>query len=220
MIKQLTLLCTFAIFMLTFGGAVAPLQAHCQNEGFPHAPPHPHCRGDTTDDRLYDVTITGLDEFGSIIFYGEGDSWTANTKQVGFNHPNPEGPNGFLNLGFFREHFGDIGNKCFPDDPTPLNSVILQKAKRGTAKALIWFWGYTHEDGNDMQVLYHFEFNGVFEKAKDWPPESDNTLILFDWELHLGNEGNAIKAISCLDSGDADDDTDFNGIEILVELAP
>jgi hypothetical protein len=69
MIKQLILICTFAFLMLAFGGTVAPLQAHCQPEGFPHAPPHPHCPAD----RQYDVTIFGPDsESAPYFFYGEG----------------------------------------------------------------------------------------------------------------------------------------------------
>ena len=225
MIKQLTLFCTFAIFMLAFGGTVTPLQAHCQPDGLPHAPPHPHCPAD----QLYSVKIFGINENGrdSLIFYGEGKDWQSNTKQVGFNHSSPSGPNGYLNLNAFRAHFGSEGDACFRNSKTPISSVILQKAKRGTAKALIWFWGHTHEVGNNTLVLYHFEFNGEFVYPKDWPPEDPdipNTLLLYDWELHLGNEGNSIKAISCLSSGELGDElvSDnppiyFHGIEIDVD---
>ena len=216
MIKQLTLFCSFAILMLAFSGTVTPLQAHCQPEGFPHAPPHPHCPAD----QLYDVKIFGPN-IGSTpyFFYGEGYDWQANTKQVGFNHSDPDGPYGWMELLDFRELFGTDGDKCFPVGQTEIGSVILQKAKRGTAKALIWFWGYTRDQSKE--VLYHFEFNGVFDTAKDWPPEVENTLTLSDWELHLGNEGNSIKAISCLSSGEKGDGTFFNnGIEIVVTIAP
>lgn len=222
MLIRLGQICTFALFILAASGTVTPLHAHCV-ENDPeavHSGDHPHCSGNTTDIRLYDVTITGRNRDGNLdanVFYGEGNDWQANTKQVGFNFSNPAGPNGFLELKFFRELFSANGDNCFPFDPTDISSVILQKAKRGTAKAHIWFDGYTND--SSKEVLYHFEFNGVFLKAKDWPPEDSNTMMISDWELHLGNEGNTIKAISCLSSGDVDDDTDFGGIDIQVDLS-
>ena len=216
MLKKLTLFCTFAIFMLAVGGVVMPLQAHCpdleENPDAVNSGNHPHCSGESTDDQLYDVQITGD-------ILGVGNNWGAGTNQVGFNFSNSAGPNGQLsNLGFFRELFGDNGTICFPDDPIPISSVILEKHKRGTAKALIWFWAYTHDINNDTQYLYHLELNGLFTTAKDWPPAESNTLEMTEWSTHLGNEGNTIKNISCLSSGDTEDDTDFAGIDIKVTV--
>jgi len=216
MLKKLTLFCTFAIFMLAVGGVVTPLQAHCPDpEEYPdavHSGDHPHCSGGSTDDQLYDVQITGDIE-------GVGNNWGAGTKQVGFNFSNSAGPNGELsNLGFFRGLFGAEGDICFPDDPIPISSVILEKHKRGTAKALIWFWAYTHDTNNLTRYLYHLELNGLFTTAKDWPPAESNTLEMTEWSTHLGNEGNTIKNVSCLSSGDTEDDTGFAGIDIKVTV--
>jgi hypothetical protein len=220
MLKKLTLFCTFAIFMLAVGGVVTPLQAHCpevteDNPDPVHSGDHPHCRDEPTDDQLYNVKITGY-------INGVGDNWGAGQKQIGFNFSNSAGPNGQLsNLVNFRLLFGNDGITCFPDDPIDISSVILEKHKRGTAKALIWFWAYTREPGNTEQYLYHLELNGLFDEAKDWPPLSSNILKMTEWSTHLGNEGNTIKNISCLssgDTGDTGDDTNFNGIDIEVTL--
>ena len=215
MIKQLTLFCTFAIFMLAVGGVVTPLQAHCVTDdpNAVHSGDHPHCPGGSTDDQLYDVEITGF-------ISGVGNNWGAGKKQVGFNFSNSAGPNGQLsNLDFFRGLFGAEGIICFPDETIEISSVILEKHKRGTAKALIWFLAYTHDPTNKTQYLYHLELNGLFtgpNGSKDWPPASSNTLEMTEWSTHLGNEGNTIKNVSCLSSGDTEDDTDFAPINITV----
>jgi hypothetical protein len=64
MLKQLTLFCTFAIFMLAAGGAVTPAWAHAEcGEGGKgkHSEGHPHCVDGSTDDgSLYRVWVDGV----------------------------------------------------------------------------------------------------------------------------------------------------------------
>jgi hypothetical protein len=169
--------------------------------------------GDSTT-RYYNVEIEGF-------ISGVGNIWGSGNKQVGFNFSDSAGPNGQLSsLGDFRDLFGTYGILCFPDDPINISSVILEKHKRGTARALIWFWAYTRDDNVTLHQ-YHLELNGLFTGAtgaNDWPPLESNTLEMTEWSTHLGNEGNTIRNVSCLSSGDTEDDTDFNGIDIIVTL--
>ena len=84
MLKQLTLFCTFAIFMLAAGGAVTPVWAHAEcGEGGKgkHSEGHPHCVDGSTDDgSLYRVWVDGVcaGVWNEESLSGSGD-WLAGT---------------------------------------------------------------------------------------------------------------------------------------------
>ena len=185
MIKQLTLYCSFAIFLLAVGGAVTQLQAHCQKkEGLPHSGDHPHC-SEPLLYPVYDVSIDGgfeYDEDGSLptnpegTLPGIGIDWIFDGKMVASLRPRDD----VLDMGFFYGKTFDSGasrDVCFdqsltegefPKEEDPNESYVafggfLRKHGKSTAEGMFWFWGNTGSPDTDGDVLYLLKIERYFK---------------------------------------------------------
>jgi hypothetical protein len=200
MIKQLTLFCTFAIFMLAVGGAVTPVWAHdvCDELGGKgkHSPGHPHCdldTGTTTDGSLYKVSVSGALVLGEHI----GHDGVGNKESVSVNWDYLD-----MNLSFLKTNVVN-GAKCF-GGLGPLH-VPLQ------GRQTVLFIGHD-KTGNDLQAGYVFSGWGTDGETRigyrlklstendlpGWRPTSDfplTDLLFNEWELY--NK----KDIACIGSG-------------------
>jgi hypothetical protein len=197
MIKQLTLFCTFAIFMLAVGGAVTSVWAHavCTEDGKgKHSLGHPHCVGGFTNaGSLYKVSVSGALVLGP----HTGHDGVGNKESVSVNWD-------YLDMDLsYVERNVDNGAKCFGG---PLHVPLA-------GRQTVLFIGHD-KTGNDLQAGYVFSGYGTDGVTRigyrlklltdtydsDWRPTSSDVpprtdLVFDEWELY--NK----KDIACIGSG-------------------
>ena len=218
MIKQLTLFCTFAFFMLGAGGVVSPLQAHCV-ENDPeavHSGDHPHCNVDSPPAEsypVYDVFIDGGFNDPYVVGFllpGEGLKWIWNGRQVGSTYE--QGRTSQLDMTWIRSKVGD---GCFPSEVG--FGGFFRKHKKSTANGMFWFPGTT-SDGLD-NVLYLLKIDGYFfgGPSVNGFPGNDEFMYMTDWELKVEGQGADVASRSCESSGTFDYDVPVIFEEIIEE---
>lgn len=206
MIKQLTLFCTFAIFMLAVGGAVTPLQAHCQDPPRPHSGDHPHC-SEPLAFPVYDVVIDEgyVDADGGVILPGTGIGWVYDGKAVSSLNPRSDQ----LNISYFENKTSHDARKCFgtgiastiPSWPEVTFGGMLRKQRKATAEGFFWFRGTTI-DPNDGEVLYLLKIEGGFAEGPNGFPKNDEIMMMNKWTLKLENQGAAVTSRACVGEGE------------------
>ena len=201
MIKQLTLFCTFAIFMLAVGGAVTSVWAHavCTEDGKgKHSLGHPHCdeaTGTTTDGSLYDVWVSGALDLGIEPHTGHDGVGNKETVSVNWDYLN-------MNLGFLERNVdnGD-GLKCFGNAPVVGRQTVMSIGHDKTGEELeasYVFSGYG-TDG-ETRIGYRLKLSTLDDQPGWRPtlPEFPRTDLDFDeWELY----DNKKSDIACTGSG-------------------
>ena len=214
MIKQLTLFCTFAIFILAVGGAVTSAQAHCQEEGsgLPHTGDHPHC---TKEPLIYDEYDVVIDIIGSVL-PGVGLKWVYDGKSVGSLRPRDDildmiyfdgepSPfdTGVLASVCFNQN-GELGDPEIPDPaayPEVRFGGFLQKHRKSTARGMFWFPGRTN-DSADGVVLYLLIIEGTFTGDSGVGfPKNGKIMHMTDWTLKKEGGGEA-SSRACEGSGE------------------
>jgi hypothetical protein len=227
MIKQLTLFCTFAIFMLAVGGVVTPLQAHCEGR---HTGDHPHCPPQVYD--AYDVEIDpdGLDDPTKAVLPGVGLKWLYDGKMVGSLRPRSD----FLDMGYFvvddpelTPFENDIlASDCFfdppPDDSFPVYpwvkfGGILRKHRKSIAEGMFWFPGTTKAPA--VQVLYLLKIEGTFtgDDPVNGFPKNEKVMTMNKWTLKVEGQGAEVISRSCVGEGEFDTTFDVKFFEVSID---
>ena len=96
----------------------------------------------------------------------------------------------------------DKATACFGAGPHTIEAGVIKPAKKGTVQASFWFEANTW-DNSATTLFYLLHYTGEFMTGSPWLPESGNPGILnmTHWELSATNEGEDIKAISCIGEG-------------------
>jgi len=221
--KKLTVLFTFAIFVLVMVWAITPAQAHCtlnptHDDG--HHKKNPCIEEDEGDIVRYDVTVSGdlFPKDGSLQIY-EGTDGGGRSKPVNV-------PFQFLNLdlSFFVDEFDlrdvgeDRGTSCFaaaPVDGHNASSMTISQEKDGMAIVKYHFKGFGDDETVDnpgnvvvagTEVGYLLEmFDGAFDN--EWRPSSGvtTTATLTKWEMSINGTG-GVRNIACTGEGVFTDD--------------
>jgi len=201
MIKQLTLFCTFAIFMLAVGGAVTSVWAHavCTEDGKgKHSLGHPHCvDGTTTDGSLYDVSVSGalLLDPSKI-----GHDGVGNKESVSVNYDFVD-----MDLRFFQYYFGDDdqgngdGFKCFSDAPVEGRQAVLFIGHDKTGdylEATYTFSGYGTDGTTRTGYRLKLSTDAYGPGWRPTDPTVPSELTFNQWQLYNKND------IACIDKGD------------------
>jgi hypothetical protein len=203
---------TFAIAVFALGNMNPSFAGKKCNED----PNHPSCPGDdnTSDVKLFDVFITGED------VGGDGYDWIQDSgqSQVSYKEFWDDDSSGrLIHLDYFQSLWNGAGATCFPDEiffPDNIHAALIKKAKKGSAKALIWFWGYTTLGVPGGLVPYQLGLTGSFASGGFPPaPEKTSTIDMHHWKMGLANQGQDIKAISCI--GEKPDGENFS-VDITV----
>jgi len=173
--NKLTILFTFAIFVLVVGWANTSAQAHHCKGSHKNAP---ECNGGGGgggggggESAEYSVTISGAVLGQSV------EPWSAgNRHNIGFEGPHVS-LGEFTNLGYFVDQF-TLGVNCFGTQPsnTPLYAAEIKRGRHGRAEGHFWFWGQTDNGVPDdpVTLLYQIYFIGTFDDPNNepWPPPS------------------------------------------------
>ena len=169
-------------------------------------PDHPSCKDG--GDAKYSVAISG-DVLGNSV---AGYPWSKGGGRNTINSP-PYNAGFLTDLSFFAAlpveppppFTAGQATVCFAAGTFPLYGGFINQGKKGTAQANFWFFAKTYDGippGSDpITVLYQLTYTGVF--ASGWLPEigSPAFLNMNEWRLHAENEGDDIKAISCIGEG-------------------
>ena len=194
--KKLTVLLA-SIFFLLFVGLSASYAEHKKNPKAGHGG-----GGSGGDDATYSVFITG-DVGGNSL---EASPWSSGggKKTISGRQHNA----GVLtDLSFFTAlvngPFTAIqGSACFGAYPFQLFGGTIKPGKKGTAQASFWFEANTYTEPAQT-LFYLLHYTGVFNEGEVWLPEfgSPADLTMTHWKLSATNEGEDIKAISCIGEG-------------------
>jgi hypothetical protein len=178
MFKQLTLFCTFAIFMLAVGGAVTPVWAHDDcGPGGKHSGDHPHCIDGPKGGGLYDVTVTG--QLASNDTYtGHDPVGSAESVEVNFQFVD-------LNLHFFQSRVDGNGGNCFASAPVSGGQTVLSIAlDDDQMSAWYFFTGYQNDGITEAGYLLKLWSSETYSPG--WRPAGDirNFTAKFNqWEI-------------------------------------
>ena len=182
---------------------------------------HNHGGGSTgDDDATYEVFIDG-DRLTGISLQAFPWSGGGGNKTISGRQHNA----GVLtNLNIFSELVGGPfteiqGAACFPPNTDfPLEAGIITK-KKGDAEVSLWFKANTW-DNSDTTLFYQLHFTGDFES--DWLPVVSTDITMNSWSLTATNEGNDIKAISCIGEGNIGpaNENDIQYVYITVTALP
>ena len=183
---------------------------------------HDHGGGGGGNGDVYDVDIIGADILGGS---KDGFPWSRSGGKDSIGGP-PHAPNGDSRSGTLSNLIGFFGSLL--ENPLPFTAAQamvcfgegtfgmpgtydirgggLGTGKKGVAQAQFWFDAKTFVEGSDRVVTYQLRYLGVFSGA-DWLPAAGglpSVLNMDEWRLTATNEGQDIKAISCIGEGLAD----------------
>ena len=96
----------------------------------------------------------------------------------------------------------DQATACFGARTFSIEAGLIKPAKKGTVQASFWFEANTW-DNSGTTLFYLLHYTGEFMSGSAWLPESGNPglLTMTHWKSTATNEGEDIKAISCIGEG-------------------
>ena len=198
-VSTLSLALAVAVFALGYAGPAFAPPPNCPGD-------HPSCKDDSGsggDGDIYTVLISGDIGGGT-----DAESpWIRSGGKKSIGGPAPD--SGFLtNLNpFFESVFGtDDATTCFGVGDFVIRGGGLGTGKKDVAKAQFWFDAKTFEgippESELITLTYQLQYLGTFSEP-NWLPGPGETsyLIMDEWRLTATNEGEDIKAISCIGEG-------------------
>ncbi len=173
---------------------------------------------------------------GAVSYASGVDPWLENSggKSISMDHPihTPRDTGLMTDLSFFTMPYpngpfsGLDGENCFgtleidfSTQDIPLFGGQIKKGRGGRAEGSFYFFASTDNDdpADRIEVLYHIKVFGTFDQLNStgWLPSGTTFLTMTDWEMHVENEGDTVKNISCIGEGDFDFDNGLPNTMII-----
>ncbi len=212
----------FSLSLVTMVMIPMGVNAHCTDDDPPHPAGHRHCDpeppgggggGKGEDGDVFTMLISG--DIGGES--KDGFPWSRSGGKDSIGGPPGDHDSGVSNSGtltdvatFFAALIGgpftvDQANECFGDNNPDIRGGGLGTGKKDVAQAQFWFDAETFVENSDRVVTYQLRYLGTF-KGAEWlpaPAGQISELIMKEWRLTATNEGQDIKAISCIGEGPA-----------------